>query len=390
MVLGFLSISLANGQGQWVPLSSSPNATLTSVYFVSADTGYISSFGGKVYKTTDGGLNFSQVSNNGPAFSLCFLNARKGFGTRDNYILATQNSGNTWYSNYTNPNFMEIKNVCFPDKKHGFATALSSDVIDFVLKTNNGGTNWDTIRTQDPNYPLFQCIFFKDSLNGFIGSADGKIFKTSDGGNLWTPVVVTNISGIKSIYFPTSDTGYTATEVDGVYKTIDGGNSWNHLSCIFPSQLTSIWFTDAKHGFVGGGDDNDFMILYKTINGGITWLSCSSVAHSLNAMYFSGSMPGYAVGNEIVMKYTDPSGLDNNTFSETNFDLYPNPATKSLTIETSKNATVEIVNMQGQLVKAIPNISNKTSIDISGLQDGMYFVKLTTDEGSVVRKFVKE
>ena len=232
--------------------------------------------------------------------------------------------------------------------------------------------------------------FFKDSLNGFIGSADGKIFKTSDGGNLWTPVVVTNISGIKSIYFPTSDTGYTATEVDGVYKTIDGGNSWNHLSCIFPSQLTSIWFTDAKHGFVGGGDDNDFMILYKTINGGITWLSCSSVAHSLNAMYFSGSMPGYAVGNEIVMKYTDPSGLDNNAFSETNFNLYPNPATKSLTIETSKNATVEIVNMQGQLVKAIPNISNKTSIDISGLQDGMYFVKLTTDEGSVVRKFVKE
>ncbi|MEI6852317.1 MAG: T9SS type A sorting domain-containing protein [Bacteroidota bacterium] len=391
IILGFLCISFANAQNQWIPLTSAPNATLTSVYFVSADTGYVSSFEGNLYKTTNGGLNFNQINSNGPAFSLCFLNAHKGFGARDNYLLVTQNGGANWYTSYTNPNFIEIKNICFPDKRHGFATAWSNEVRIYVLKTINGGTTWDTIGFHDPNLPILQSVFFKDSLNGYLGRDDGKISKTTDGGISWATVqvdiahtVITN-----SIYFPTADTGYAATIENGVYRTIDGGNTWNHLVFNFLAQLNSIWFTDANHGFVAGGDDINYMVLYKTIDGGNSWSQCLAGTHSLNAMYFVDSMPGYAVGNGAIFKFTNTTGIKDNELSNEDITIYPNPAKTNLYINgLSTSAIVEVYNISGKLLLLKPLYDQ--TIDISSLETGLYFIKFTTKEGCVVRKFVKE
>jgi photosystem II stability/assembly factor-like uncharacterized protein len=396
VLFSLILISTAiHAQNQWVSLNSAPNATLTSVYFVSADTGYISTFGGTVYKTTNGGLNFNQVNNNGPAFSLCFLNAHKGFGAHDNYLLVTQNSGNTWNTSYTNSNFMEINNICFPDKKHGFATAYSNDMISYLLWTNNGGTSWDTISIHDPYYPWFKSIFFKDSLNGYIGSDVGRIYKTMNGGTSFFPITLANAGEINSIYFPTTDTGYATALDKGVYKTIDGGNTWNHLNYNFLANLNSVWFVDANNGFVGGGDDINYMVLYKTNNGGNSWSQCLTGTHSLNAMFFVDNMPGYAVGNGIVLKYTNTTGIADNLLSDVNINLYPNPATDKLSVEVpfgifSDKSAVSIYSVQGQLLLQNKINTERTELNISELANGVYFIKLTTLDGSLVRKFVKE
>lgn len=95
-----------------------------------------------------------------------------------------------------------------------------------------------------------------------------------------------------------------------------------------------------------------------------------------------------AVLNANAVKLTDLStGISEN--NETGTAIYPNPATDVLNV-ISENAIskVEIFNIQGQLVKATNG--NVTSISVSDMNSGVYFVKVTTDNGTATHKFIKE
>jgi hypothetical protein len=69
--------------------------------------------------------------------------------------------------------------------------------------------------------------------------------------------------------------------------------------------------------------------------------------------------------------------------------IFPNPANKNLFIEgLTTKASAEIYDISGKLLLSIPLTTNQ--IDISRLAKGLYFIKLSTAEGSMVSKFVKE
>jgi hypothetical protein len=68
--------------------------------------------------------------------------------------------------------------------------------------------------------------------------------------------------------------------------------------------------------------------------------------------------------------------------------LYPNPASATLNIEgLATTAKAEVYDLSGKLLLNKPLTSHQ--IDISSLATGFYFIKLTTADGSVVKKFVK-
>ena len=69
--------------------------------------------------------------------------------------------------------------------------------------------------------------------------------------------------------------------------------------------------------------------------------------------------------------------------------IYPNPANNVLNIEGFANSsTAEVHDVNGKLLLSAP-LQNE-QIDISPLAKGLYFIKFSTQEGSVVRKFIKE
>jgi len=85
-------------------------------------------------------------------------------------------------------------------------------------------------------------------------------------------------------------------------------------------------------------------------------------------------------------------GVEDNFFKS--FKLYPNPSTGTLNIQSSNlNEAVElaIYNLQGQeLVSEHKTPENGTiSVDVSGLSTGVYFIKITSGEITVVKKVVK-
>jgi hypothetical protein len=73
------------------------------------------------------------------------------------------------------------------------------------------------------------------------------------------------------------------------------------------------------------------------------------------------------------------------------FTLSPVPAKDVLTISTKTAVVVSSVNIYnalGQLVQV--NTNPNETIDVSGLQSGSYFIRMTSDKGSASGKFIKE
>ena len=88
----------------------------------------------------------------------------------------------------------------------------------------------------------------------------------------------------------------------------------------------------------------------------------------------------------------DASVSTNEHKSESAVKLYPNPVHNTLFLElnnTSKN-NVEIIDATGKLLlqKTVNNGTN--SIDTSNLTTGIYFVKISSDRGSVTKKIIKK
>lgn len=82
-----------------------------------------------------------------------------------------------------------------------------------------------------------------------------------------------------------------------------------------------------------------------------------------------------------------PAGVEDVAMESTT--VYPNPATDVLNISTTNNVQrVEIFNMQGQLVKAENGTVNH--ISVKDLANGLYTVKLTTDNGTSMHKIIKK
>ncbi len=75
---------------------------------------------------------------------------------------------------------------------------------------------------------------------------------------------------------------------------------------------------------------------------------------------------------------------------ESKVNVYPNPASSSLNIETEFVMNkAEIYSISGELIKAFVETSNRLSLDISFLPTGTYFVKLSGEDKVAVQRFIK-
>lgn len=102
---------------------------------------------------------------------------------------------------------------------------------------------------------------------------------------------------------------------------------------------------------------------------------------------FDGEVEDYSVNVVDLLNIQD--------FEINDWTVYPNPAMNLINIKYSNNhrpTTYIIYNMLGQKISRnnISNSGNSQSIDISGLDKGMYFVKLQKEGQSVSIPFVKK
>jgi chitodextrinase len=88
--------------------------------------------------------------------------------------------------------------------------------------------------------------------------------------------------------------------------------------------------------------------------------------------------------------FTSTLSIENETLLEA-FKIYPNPVNgNTLFFTTNKEASVQIYNVLGKLIKTAFVSENKKQIDISNLSKGIYLVKIKMNTKFITKKLIKK
>ena len=104
------------------------------------------------------------------------------------------------------------------------------------------------------------------------------------------------------------------------------------------------------------------------------------------ALYNEKSSVGVSLFTET--ETNDTTAITENT---TSISIYPNPANDRLYIEAEgeiENVVIYDIYGRHQVTKT-PSHQEMTSVNVSGLKAGIYFVKINTENGEIVKRFIK-
>lgn len=96
------------------------------------------------------------------------------------------------------------------------------------------------------------------------------------------------------------------------------------------------------------------------------------------------------VWGQFTIKSLESLGIDNMICEENiSINIYPDQTNNNIFIETDKNIQyIHVYNINGVLIKKSLPCNNL--LNVSNLSDGIYLMKLKTDEGYVIKGFIKQ
>ena len=419
--LFFLLFSISIGaQSTWQPapnILSNPNGQrFDDVFFLNENLGWAANgYYAAVYKTTDGGLNWTEQLNEndipgGYYFrNIEFLNEDIGFiGTLNGTFFKTIDGGTNWteVTNITpNPNALCGLDAVGTSTIYGCGAYFNPA---HIIKSIDSGDTWTFTDMSSYANGLVEVLFL-DELTGFAsgsGADGGLILKTIDGGISWTEIYNTNLSGEYVWKLQTlegnSDVMFGAvSSVGGIngklIKSIDGGVNWDSFEAA-ETEIQAVGFITENHGWMGGHTTG----FQETLDGGQTWNDLN-IGNNLNRIFIINSTTAYASGTT-VYKYTEDTLSVEDLSQEDNehldISIFQNPVETNLeftiNFKSDDNILIELYDINGKFVKRLSRdiIAQKTlksyNFNVSELASGTYFIDFHNNSGRSSLKFIKK
>lgn len=247
----------------------------------SAGTRMDSSHGVIVYKTADAGKHWQRTvitQNAGDvAAQIQFADANTGWASTYNtntavgVVYKTIDGGATWSLLQTLPRTDETIIFNFVDAKVGWLTSINDNPTRFrISKSVDGGLTWnaqftDTTANADTTTSS-GAMQFLDANHGWVAGSNGRVLKTANGGATWDLLTNTGLSkyaNCKCLFFLDTLNGWIGANVTlpnqpsthVVIHTANGGKTWAFESlppAVVKNDVFSICFSDLQHGWISG------------------------------------------------------------------------------------------------------------------------------------------
>lgn len=159
-----------------------PNVAVRCTWALSATTavmggGYIN---GGIYRTTNGGSTWTQVLDGGNIYDLWFVNDTLGFcGGEGGSTARTTDGGATWTWIET-PSNSDINSLFFLNDTLGWYAGNGG------ARTTDGGDSWTPL-VELPQFTM--SVFFTDHDTGYAVDVSGNVLRSSNGGDNWDLIV---------------------------------------------------------------------------------------------------------------------------------------------------------------------------------------------------------
>jgi photosystem II stability/assembly factor-like uncharacterized protein len=230
-----------------------------------------------VYKSTDGGLNWTAINN-----GLANLNIRvlvlhpQGpttiyAGTSTGGVFKSTDGGDSWSAANSGLANLNLRALAVNPQNPAIIFAATS--TGGVFKSTNGGENWNEANSGLSNLNgRSLAIDIQSPATMFVGTQGGGIFKSTDSGESWKAI----LSGLSYKNFQTIALDPRSPEIlyagtdSGAYKSTNSGRSWsaivdglddiNVLSFAVDPQISGVVYAGTNSGGV-----------YKSANYGELW-----------------------------------------------------------------------------------------------------------------------
>lgn len=239
-----------------------------------------------------------------------------GTTTGSDYNFTTPLAPDGWVFQNSGITAGTIYSIDFIDHNNGVAVG---GIANTILLTSDGGTTWIN---RSPNLsPQFYGVgvdFINQNKIVAVGTS-GRVLISTDKGITWTAKLVGN-SAIYGISFIDSDTGILGNDFGEIYKTTNGGNSWIKLN----SGIT-VWFNALKmlsmNRYVGVCGNR---IIITSTDGGNTWNSqqLNGNGYDFWDVSFTDQNNGMIVGDAGMAYKTTDGGISWNTMNGFNGYFY--------------------------------------------------------------------
>lgn len=265
------------------------SSALRSIEFLSDNaTGVIGSLNGSVYRTTNAGSTWANISAGVSDTAVDSSPGRRNicgwahydnnfygvgwWGAKTARFYKSTNKGITWSTSYLDTNLATgLVNAVFVSANTGFVSGCrnidggmytSNSGESVILKTTDGGITWTKVFSDTVLGGRVWKIQAIDRMN-LVGSIEPYyypdtvcIVKSTDGGNTWSIITVGSVPGLttyavtQGVGFATKDIGWAGGYYPGIFQTLDGGATWDTLN--FGLNFNRIFIVDSNHAFAGG------------------------------------------------------------------------------------------------------------------------------------------
>ena len=172
--------------------------------------------------------------------------------------------------------------------------------------------------------------------------------------------------------------------------------------CNVPTNLHTTTIQNEAIAIAWDADANvtSWNIQYRPVGGSLTTATSNTNSYTITGLtglttYEIQVQANCGDGNlsdwtAAITPQTTNVGIAN--YLENSVVLFPNPANEYINVQSSKVTvqSVEVIDVYGKVINTVNVTENPTRINVHGLASGMYFVRVTTDEGVATKTFIKK